>query len=230
MRPYYLLMRVPGETEAQFVLIQPFTPLGRENMVAWMAARSDPGEEYGDVLAFQFPTGQNIDGPTQVFSRINQDARFSAERTLLSQGGSEVLFGDFLVIPIDDGLLYVQPVYVRSNQTNAIPELKRVVVVNGGRVGIGTTLSEALTDSLTEVVEPDGEEPPTGSVQQQIQDLLAEAAAHFDAAQEALVAGDLATYQTEVDAAAEAVNQANELAAELGGAASTVTPTPSPSA
>jgi uncharacterized protein len=231
MRPYYLLMRVPGETEAQFVLIQPFTPLGRENMVAWMAARSDPGEEYGDVLAFQFPTGQNIDGPTQVFSRINQDARFSAERTLLSQGGSEVLFGDFLVIPIDDGLLYVQPVYVRSNQTNAIPELKRVVVVNGGRVGIGTTLSEALTDSLSgEVVEPDGEEPPTGSVQQQIQDLLAEAAAHFDAAQEALVAGDLATYQTEVDAAAEAVNQANELAAELGGAAATVTPTPSPSA
>jgi len=231
MRPYYLLMRVPGETEAQFVLIQPFTPLGRENMVAWMAARSDPGEEYGDVLAFQFPTGQNIDGPTQVFSRINQDARFSAERTLLSQGGSEVLFGDFLVIPIDDGLLYVQPVYVRSNQTNAIPELKRVVVVNGGRVGIGTTLSEALTDSLTgEVVEPDGEEPPTGTVQQQIQDLLAEAAAHFDAAQEALVAGDLATYQTEVDAAAEAVNQANELAAELGGAASTVTSTPSPSA
>ena len=231
MRPYYLLMRVPGETEAQFVLIQPFTPLGRENMVAWMAARSDPGEDYGDILAFQFPTGQNIDGPTQVFSRINQDARFSAERTLLSQGGSEVLFGDFLVIPIDEGLLYVQPVYVRSVQTNAIPELKRVVVVNGGRVGIGTTLSEALTDSLSgEVVEPDGEEPPTGTVQQQISELLAEAETHFAAAQEALVAGDLATYQAEVDAAAEAVNQANELAAQLEGAAPPGTPTPSPSA
>ena len=233
MRPYYLLMRLPGETEERFVLIQPFTPQGRQNMVAWMAARSDPGEEYGDVLAFQFPTGQNIDGPTQVFSRINQDAQFSSERTLLSQGGSDVFFGDFLVIPIDAGLLYVQPVYVRSTQTNAIPELKRVIVVNGDRVGIGDTLREALTDSLSgQVVEPlpDGEPPPTGSVEQQIQDLLAEAAAHFEAAQTALRNGDLATYQTEVDAAQEAVNQANELAAQLEGAAPTGTPTPSPSA
>ena len=157
MRPYYLLMRLPGETEEHFVLIQPFTPQGRQNMVAWMAARSDPGAEYGTVLSYQFPSGVNVDGPTQVFSRINQDARFSTERTLLSQGGSDVLFGDFLVIPIDDGLLYVQPVYVRSTQTNAIPELKRVVVVNGDRVGIGTTLRDALADSLSgQVVPPDG--------------------------------------------------------------------------
>ncbi len=236
MRPYYLLMRLPGETEEHFVLIQPFTPQGRQNMVAWMAARSDPGPAYGTVQAFQFPTGQNIDGPTQVFSRINQDAQFSGERTLLSQGGSDVFFGDFLVIPIDAGLLYVQPVYVRSTQANAIPELKRVIVVNGDRVGIGDTLREALTDSLSgQVVEPppDGEPPPTGSVEQRIQDLLAEAAAHFEAAQTALRNGDLATYQTEVDAAQEAVNQANELAAQLAGvppSPSTGTPTPSPSA
>ena len=236
LRPYYMLMRPPAESAESFVLIQPFTPLGRQNMVAWMAARSDPGPGYGDVLAFQFPSGENIDGPTQVFSRINQDARFSAERTLLSQGGSEVLFGDFLVIPIDTGLLYVQPVYVRSQQANAIPELKRVVVVNGDRVGIGTTLQEALTDSLSGQVEPPGGggggEPPTGSVQQQIQVLLASAASHFDAAQEALRQGDLATYQSEVDAAAEAVNQANHLAAQLEGATPTPTgtPTPSPSA
>ncbi|HET9724727.1 MAG TPA: UPF0182 family protein [Actinomycetota bacterium] len=236
LRPYYMLIRPPAESSESFALIQPFTPLGRQNMVAWMAARSDPGPGYGDVLAFQFPSGENIDGPTQVFSRINQDARFSAERTLLSQGGSEVLFGDFLVIPIDTGLLYVQPVYVRSTQTNAIPELKRVVVVNGDRVGIGTTLQEALTDSLSGQVEPPGGggggggEPPTGSVQQQIQVLLASAASHFDNAQEALRQGDLATYQSEVDAAAEAVNQANQLAAQLEGAAPTGTPTPSPSA
>ncbi len=235
MRPYYLLMRLPGETEERFVLIQPFTPQGRQNMVAWMAARSDPGAEYGTVLSYQFPSGVNVDGPTQVFSRINQDPRFSTERTLLSQGGSDVLFGDFLVIPIDDGLLYVQPVYVRSTQTNAIPELKRVVVVNGVRVGIGSTLREALADSLSgQVVPPDGGEPPTGTVEQQIQDLLAEAAAHFEAAQTALRNGDLATYQTEVDAAQEAVNQANELyAAQLGGVSpspATGTPTPSPSA
>ncbi|MGZ8596070.1 MAG: UPF0182 family membrane protein [Actinomycetota bacterium] len=235
MRPYYLLMRLPGESGEHFVLIQPFTPQGRQNMVAWMAARSDPGPEYGTVQAFQFPTGQNIDGPTQVFSRLNQDAQFSSERTLLSQGGSDVLFGDFLVIPIDAGLLYVQPMYVRSSQANAIPELKRVVVVNGDRVGIGDTLQAALADSLTGQVEPpDGGEPPTGSVQQQIQDLLAQAAAHFEAANTALTNGDLATYQAEIDAAREAVNQLNELyAAQLEGVSpspSTGTPTPSPSA
>lgn len=238
MRPYYLLMRLPGETEEHFVLIQPFTPQGRQNMVAWMAARSDPGAEYGTVLSYQFPSGVNVDGPTQVFSRINQDARFSTERTLLSQGGSDVLFGDFLVIPIDDGLLYVQPVYVRSTQTDAIPELKRVVIVNGDRVGIGATLRDALADSLSgQVVPPDGGgEQPGGSVEQQIQELLAQAAAHFEAAQTALRSGDLATYQTEVDAAAEAVNQANDLAAGLAGGVSpsatpsTGTPTPSPSA
>jgi uncharacterized membrane protein (UPF0182 family) len=233
MRPYYMLMRPPAEAEESFVLIQPFTPQGRQNMVAWMAARSDPGEGYGDVLVFQFPAGQNIDGPTQVFSRINQDARFSAERTLLGQGGSDVLFGDFLVIPIDTGLLYVQPVYVRSSQANAIPELRRVVVVNGDQIGIGNTLREALADSLSGQVEPpeDGE-PPTGSTQQQIQVLLAEAAAHFEAADTALRNGDLATYQSEIDLAAEAVSQANELAAQLEGTSPTasVTPTPSPSA
>jgi uncharacterized membrane protein (UPF0182 family) len=231
MRPHYMLIRPPGESTDAFVLIQPFTPLGRQNMVAWMAARSDP-DRYGQIVAFQFPSGQNIDGPTQVFARINQDARFSAERTLLGQGGSNVVFGDFLVIPIDTGLLYVQPVYVSSQQTNALPELRRVVVVNGERVGIGNTLQDALTDSLSgQVVEPpDGGEPPTGTVQQQIQALLTEAARHFEAAQAALTEGDLATYQSEVDAAAEAVNRANELAAQLEDAAPTGTPTPSPSA
>jgi len=128
----------------------------------------------------------------------------------------------------------VQPVYVRSDQANAIPELRRVVVVNGGTIGIGDTLREALTDSLSGQVAPpeDGGEPPTGSIQQQIQVLLAEAAGHFEAADTALRNGDLATYQSEIDLAAEAVNQANELAAQIEGASPTpsVTPTPSPSA
>lgn len=228
MRPYYLLMPLPGDGRERFVLIQPFTPQGRQNMVAWLAVDSDPGEDYGKILAYQFPTGQNVEGPEQVFARINQDLRFSSERTLLSRGGSAVLFGDFLVIPIDDGLLYVQPVYVRSAQTNAIPELKRVVVVNGGRVGIGTTLSEALQDSLSGEAPPPpgGQPPPSGSVEQQIRTLLEEAAARFEAADAALRAGDLATYQREIDAAREAVDRANELAAQLVG----VGPAPSPTA
>jgi uncharacterized protein len=231
MRPYFVLMRLPGETEESFALILPFTPLDRQNMVAWIAAKSDPGPDYGQIVAFQFPSGVNVDGPTQVFSRINQDQRFSAERTLLGQGGSSVVFGDFLVIPVQDSLLYVQPVYVKSDQPNAIPELKRVVVVNGAEIGIGATLREALSDSLGEVVPPEeGEEPPPeGNVEEQIQALLDEAAQHFAAADAALRAEDLATYQSEIAAAQEATTQAQELIAELLGATPSPSPSPSPS-
>jgi uncharacterized membrane protein (UPF0182 family) len=224
-------MRLPGEAEETFVLILPFTPLDRQNMVAWLAAKSDPGPEYGDIVSFEFPSGVNVDGPTQVFSRINQDARFSAERTLLGQGGSSIVFGDFLVIPLQDSLLYVQPVYVESNQLNAIPVLKRVVVVNGSQIGIGSSLRAALTDSLGEVVPPDdGEQPPPqGSVEQQIQALLDQAAQHFVAADAALRAGDLATYQSEITAAQDATTQAQELIAELLGVQPSPSPSPSPS-
>lgn len=231
MRPYYVLMRLPGETDESFVLILPFTPLDRQNMVAWIAAKSDPGPDYGDIVSFQFPSGVNVDGPTQVFSRINQDARFSAERTLLGQGGSNIVFGDFLVIPLEDSLLYVQPVYVESNQPNAIPELKRVVVVNGTEIGIGNDLQAALADSIGEAVPPpDGEQPPpTGSLEEQIQILLGEAAQHFAAADVALRAGDLATYQAEIDLAEQATAQAQDLIAELLGVEPSPTPSPSPS-
>jgi uncharacterized membrane protein (UPF0182 family) len=236
MRPYYVLMRLPGETNESFVLILPFTPLDRQNMVAWLAAKSDPGPDYGDIVSFQFPSGVNVDGPTQVFSRINQDARFSSERTLLGQGGSAIVFGDFLVIPLEDSLLYVQPVYVKSNQPNAIPELKRVVVVNGTQIGIGASLREALNDSLGAVVPPPqgggGGGQPQGSLEQQIQSLLDQATQHFAAADTALRAGDLATYQKEIAAAQDATARAQELIAQLLGAGgpNTASPSPSPSA
>jgi len=238
MRPYYVLMRLPGEADERFVLILPFTPQGRQNMVAWMAANCDPGTDYGKILSYEFTAGTSVvDGPAQVFSRINQDARFSQERTLLGQGGSQVLFGDFLVIPIDTGLLYVEPVYVRSKQTSAIPELKRVVVVNGGKVGVGYDLQTAITDSLSGQVGPPGGGggPPGGTVEQQIAALLQQAADHFAAAQTALKAGDLATYQIEVNAAQAAVDEASRLAKQAGASpAPRTSPTssmaPSPSA
>jgi hypothetical protein len=227
MRPYYVLMRLPGDTDESFSLILPFTPLARQNMVAWLAAKSDPGPDYGKIVSFEFPSGVNVDGPTQVFSRINQDQRFSAERTLLGQGGSSIVFGDFLVIPLQDSLLYVQPVYVKSNQPNAIPELKRVVVANGTEIGIGTTLRDALADSIGAAVPPEegGAPPPQGTVEEQVQALLDEAAQHFAAADEALRAGDLATYQAEIEAAQTAIERAQELL----GAAPNASPSPTPS-
>jgi hypothetical protein len=232
MRPYYVLMRLPGDTEETFSLILPFTPLDRQNMIAWLTAKSDPGEDYGRMISYEFPSGRNVDGPTQVFARINADAQFASERTLLGQSGSQIRFGDFLVVPVEDSLLYVQPVYVQSNQENAIPELRRVIVVNGANIGIGTTLREALADSLGEAVPPppdDGAEPPpTGTIDEQVEALLQEAAEHFVLADAALRAGDLATYQAEIELAQAAIDEAVALLGEGGGGTPAETPSPSP--
>ena len=209
MRPYYVLLKPPGSDEEEFSLILPFTPQGRQNMVAWMAAASDP-DHYGDVVSYEFPAGRNVDGPVQVFNQIQSYPPFAEQQTLLSKGDSTIRYGNLLVIPMGDSFLYVQPVFVQSKQANAFPELKRVVVVHGGTVGIGATLNEALLDSG---VSEDGSSTGQGPKQEtgpsaQVDELLAEALVHFQAADEALRAGDLATYQLEIDKARELVSQA----------------------
>ena len=188
MRPYYVQMLLPGETSEEFALILPFTPQERQNMVAWMAARCDP-ENYGEILSYEFPAGRNVDGPVQVFNQVQSYPPFSEQATLLGTGGSRLLFGNLLVIPIDNSFLYVQPVFVQSSQENAYPELKRVVVVQGGTVGIGSTLGEAL---ISAGIGPNGqplpgEQPSTGGTgSKAVDQLLAEALAHFQKANQAL--------------------------------------------
>jgi uncharacterized membrane protein (UPF0182 family) len=233
LRPYYLLMRAPGENQEIFQLVLPFVREGRQNMVAWLAASSDP-ETYGRLLSLELPTEENVPGPSIVFSRLNQDPQFSQERTLLGQGGSSVLFGDLLVIPIENSFLYVQPVYVQANQSTAVPELKRVVVVNGDAVGVGQDLAEALAAAV-EGVEPDGDQPGgdgggDGDVVPTVAELLAEASDRFAAADAALRAGDLATYQREIAAAQDLVAQALELSGVTpeGGGGGNASPSASP--
>ncbi len=232
LSPYYQLTRLPGQDDDRFNLVVPLVPEGRANMVGWIAASSDPGT-YGEVTVFRFPEGRNIEGPSQVFARINQDPTFSRERTLLGQVGSEVLFGDFLVIPIEESFLYVQPVYVRAEQEAAIPELAMVVIVNGsdGAVTTGDTLDAALELAVGEEV-PGGGGPPgggPGTVDEQIVALLAEATEHFQAAQVALESGDLATYQDEIEAAEAAVAEAVALSG-TGGGDPGASPSPTPPA
>jgi uncharacterized membrane protein (UPF0182 family) len=222
LHPYYLLMTLPGEEAEQFVLVLPFVPQGRQNLVGLMAAKSDPAV-YGDLVAYSFPEGRNVLGPDQVFSQINQDPTFSQQRSLLSTGGSQVIFGDFLAIPVGNSFLYVQPVYVRSNQTNAIPELKRVLVVNGGTVGVSDTFEGALSAAVSGVQPSGGQQPGQG---QTVAQLLAEALDHFAAADAALKAGDLATYQSELEQAQALVREANDLAAAGTGSGSGIQPTP----
>jgi uncharacterized membrane protein (UPF0182 family) len=232
LRPYYLLMKAPGDTSEEFQLVLPFVPEGRQNMVAWLAASSDP-VNYGRLLALELPDGANVDGPSVVFSRMNQNPDFSAQRTLLGQGGSQVLFGDFLVIPIEHSFLYVQPVYVRANQETAVPELKRVVVANGDSVGVGINLEVALAESVKgQVVQPPGGGGGGGGgTAQTVAELLAQALQHFQAADQALRDGDLATYQEEIARGQALVRQANELAAgQAGGTETTTSPSASASA
>jgi uncharacterized membrane protein (UPF0182 family) len=223
LRPYYVLIRLPGTTDEQFVLFMPFTPPRRPNMVAYLAAGSDPGH-YGELTAFQFPAGLNVDGPQQVRSLVNQDAATSQQISLLSQQGSNVLFGDLIIVPIEDAFLYVQPLYVVSTGNPPIPQLKRVVVIHGGNVTIASSLSGAISASFgAEVPPPTGgqQPPPTGTVQQ----LLQQAVAAFARADAALRAGDLATYQREIQTAQQLIQQANALA---GGGGTTPSPTPTP--
>jgi len=141
MQPYYMLMKLPGEKQSEFIQMLPFTPRLKNNMSAWMVARSD-GAHYGHLLVYQFPKQKIVFGPQQIEARINQDQVISPQVTLWNQMGSEVSWGTLLVIPIEESLLYVQPLYLKSEK--GIPELKRVVVAYKNDIIMAETLRAAL--------------------------------------------------------------------------------------
>lgn len=140
--PYYVIMRLPGQQDEEFVLFLPFTPARRNNTIAWLAARSD-GANYGKLLAFRFPTDSAVFGPSQVESRIDQDTTVSAQISLWNQSGSQVIRGNLLMIPIGQGNLFVEPIYLQAT-SGSLPELKRVVVANGNTIAMEPTLARSL--------------------------------------------------------------------------------------
>lgn len=142
VEPYFVQMRLPGSEKAEFLLMQPFTPLRKNNMVAWMAAHSDP-EEYGRLVVYKFPKQSLTFGPAQVEARIDQDSEISRQLSLWNQKGSRVIRGNLLVIPVQQSILYVEPIYLQSEQSQ-MPELKRVVVAFRDRVIMEATLEAAL--------------------------------------------------------------------------------------
>jgi uncharacterized membrane protein (UPF0182 family) len=142
MEPYYTIMRLPGEKREEFVLLLPFTPVRRDNMIAWLAARSDP-PHYGKLVLYEFPKGKLVFGPRQVEARIDQDAFISQQLSLWSQAGSQVIRGGLLAIPIEESLLYVQPLYLAAER-GRLPELKRVIVAYGNRIAMDETLEASL--------------------------------------------------------------------------------------
>jgi uncharacterized membrane protein (UPF0182 family) len=157
IHPYYTVMKLPGEPNAEFIQMLPFTPRLKDNLSAWMVARSD-GDHYGKLRVYQFPKQTVIYGPSQIAAKINQDQVISPQITLWSQQGSTVNFGTLLVIPVEESLLYVRPLYLRSSTTR-IPELKRVIVAYGNRIVMAETLTRALVQifgpSIAGALEPD---------------------------------------------------------------------------
>ena len=143
VEPYYVIMKLPGEAKQEFVLLLPFTPGGeeRKNLVAWMAARND-GENYGKLVTFIFPEGQ-VDGPEQIEGRITSDEEIGRELSLLCPEGKLCIRGNLLAIPLDDSLLYVEPLYIRA-QALALPELKKVIVADAENVVMSDTLEQSL--------------------------------------------------------------------------------------
>ena len=220
MLPYYLLMELPDEESLSFLLMQPFTPAGRPNMSAFMVAKSGLVEDYGKIIEYTMPEDRQIDGPGQVGDFIEQDPRVSSEFTLLGQVGSDVVKGNLLVIPIEDSLLYVQPIYLAADTaTGGIPQFKRVVASYNSQIEIADSLDKVLIQLFgSEAGDGDTGDgdttPPTGSIEEQVAVLIARAEVALVQADVALRAGDLAGYQAKVDEARGYIESANQIIAD----------------
>ncbi|MBI2906167.1 MAG: UPF0182 family protein [Chloroflexi bacterium] len=204
VEPYYVIMRLEEETKEEFLLLMPFTPSQKDNMITWLAARND-GEHYGKLLSYKFPKDRLVFGPRQIEARMNQDTIISAQLTLWSQAGSQVIRGNLLVIPIGKSLLYVEPIYLQAEK-GRIPELKRIVVASGNRIVMEETLDKGLVAILggaptptTPIAPP----PPAGQPPATAGQLARSAQQHYQRAQDALKAGDWATYGQELKAMAD---------------------------
>ena len=194
--PYYTIMRLPGQPREEFVLLMLFTPVGRDNMIAWLAARSD-GEHYGRLAAFLFPKQRLIFGPRQVAARIDQDPIISQQLSLWNQRGSAVIRGSLLAIPIEESLLYIGPLYLAAEK-GSIPELKRVLVAYGNQIAMEGTLDASLQTifgrRLAVTAAPSADAAIPRGARDGLQALVARAWEAWTRAQESLRRGDWAGY------------------------------------
>jgi uncharacterized membrane protein (UPF0182 family) len=202
VEPYYVIMRLPNEPSAEFVLMLPYTPSTKQNMIAWLYARND-GQHYGQLGVYKFPKQRLIYGPMQVESRIDQDPVISQQLSLWNQRGSQVIRGNLLVIPVDQSVLYVEPIYLQA-EASQLPELRRVIVAYGNRIAMQETLGASLAQVMGGAAPVTEELPqpqtPAPSTEGDQADLIRQADAHYKAGQDCLQAGDWACYGSEMDA------------------------------
>ena len=219
IQPNYVTMKLWGEESPEFAIIVPYMPLGRDNLIGWMAGRCDP-QKYGELLVYQFPKQKLIYGPGQVEALIDQNPEISAQLSLWSQRGSDVIRGDLLVVPIGKSLLYVQPLYLKAEK-GELPELKRVIVSTGGRVAWSDSFGAALeklmgqkvttsTGTKTEPASSAPESPaPAGGLS--IKALAEEAQQLYDAAQSAQRNGDWAGYGEKIKRLGDVLGRMKEM-------------------
>jgi uncharacterized membrane protein (UPF0182 family) len=228
MLPYYTIMRIPGESRAEFIQMLPFTPARKDNLTAWMVARSDEAN-YGRLEVFQFPKQKVVYGPRQIVARINQDQEISPQITLWNQQGSQVIQGTLLVIPIEESLLYVRPLYLRASD-GKIPELKRVIVAYQNQIVMAETLDQAIdrifgegsTSRSTQVppgpgassqARPDGMTPPAATSATAATAMAPTAAVavrarqHYERAMQAQREGNWALYGEEIRLLGETIKE-----------------------
>jgi uncharacterized membrane protein (UPF0182 family) len=197
IEPYYTIMRLPGEQREEFVLLTLFTPLRRDNMIAWLGARSD-GAQYGRLTAFLFPKQRLVYGPRQIAARIDQDPVISQQLALWNQRGSTVIRGSLLAIPVEDSLLYVEPMYLAAEK-GSIPELKRVFVAYANQIAMEDTLEASLQAIFgrrpaAAARTPDASPRPPGATGDGVAALVGRAWEAWTLAQESLRRGDWSAY------------------------------------
>ncbi len=209
MEPYYIIMRLPGEPQAEFFLMLPMVPSRRDNMIAWLAARCD-APDYGKLIVYEFPKERLVYGPFQIEARINQNTEISQQLTLWNQMGSRVIRGaNLLVIPIENSLLYVTPLYLRAEHGH-LPELKRVIAAYGEHVVMKETLAEALSALF---IEPGAAPAVSGTTEKTpgagraVAGRAQEALDRYNRAVERLKSGDWKGFGTQFDAMRELLEE-----------------------
>ncbi|MFC1931349.1 UPF0182 family protein [Chloroflexota bacterium] len=219
MEPYYVIMSLPDEEKEEFLLMLPFTPVNKNNTIGWLAARCDE-ENYGKLLAYHFPKERLVYGPSQIENRIGQDTVITEQLALWSRGGSQVIRGNLLLIPLGKSILYVEPVFLQA-ESGGLPELKRVIVAAGEQISMKPTLMESIAAIFGDealLAEPSIKPPipaePEKPVTADVINLIEEARQHYNQAQQNLKAGDWAGYGREMDALQAVLDRLAELAGE----------------
>jgi hypothetical protein len=219
MDPYYIVMRLPEEEQTEYVLMLPFTPKSRQNMIAWMCARMD-GDNYGNLLVFNFPKQETIFGPTQIESRINQNTTIAQQLSLWDQRGARVYRGNLLVIPMDNSLLYVEPLYLQAEQSK-LPELKRVIAAFENNIVMETSLDKALIklfgEDRRDAPAQDGtdiDKDSVGGLDESIEELARMARQYYDKMNTLLKEGDWAGYGENLNKLNDVIKRMEEAAAQ----------------